>query len=239
MSVAALSAGTETLFFSSSLTLLVMACVSLALACLFRLRFRKLNSVVCEPSVSVTSRTFNVYDPYPDRWKAINSFLTLMPLVVLACTGAIVLLFMEIVATGLLLSLVIFVVCLNLLVVEGAFDVYQTGKTFVAAFQRGTGLGEGDLKVYRIVRNALPRISNYCFGLAIGFALFGLALPYIAPSLSWGFFQLMNLVFRGGVAMGFSPFATPLLWTVSIVAIVILIRRIKSRFSETIFAQRL
>jgi hypothetical protein len=187
----------------------------------------------------VFSRTFNVFDPYPDRLKIIDSFLTALPLVVLALTGAVLLLFMEIVATGLLLSLIIIVVSLNLLVVEGAFDVYQSAKTFITAFQRGTGLGEGDLRVLRIVKKALPRISNYYFGLAIGFAIFGLALPYTTPSLSWAFLQLMGFIFRGGTAMGFPPFTVPFVWTLSILAIIIFIRKIKSRFSKAIFAHML
>lgn len=229
----------ETLFLSSCLTLLVMSCLSLVLAYLFRLRFHKLNKIACDPSVSVFSRTFNVFDPYPDRWKALNSFLTVLPLLVLACTGAVLLLFMEIVATGLLLSLIIIVVSLNLLVVEGVFDVYQSAKTFIAASKRGTGLGEGDLTVFRIAKKALPRISNYYLGLAIGFALFSLALPYATPSLSWAFLHLMDLIFRGGTAMGFAPYTVALLWTACIIVIIIFIRKIKNRFSKAIFAHTL
>jgi hypothetical protein len=230
-----LSLENEALFFSSFLALVAMSCLSLVLACIFRMRSRKLDRIARDPSVSVFNRTFNVFDPYPDRSRVINSFLTLMPLLVLAGTGAALFLFIEVVATGLLLSLVIIVVSLNLLVVEGAFDVYQSCKTFTRALQKGTSLGEGDLKVFRIVKRAMPRISRYYFGLSIGFALFGVALPYAAPLLSWVFVQLMGLVFAGGTAMEFAPFTVPLLWTGGTVIIVIFIRRIKSRFSKAIF----
>lgn len=231
--------GNETLFLTSTLALLAMTCVSLILACLFRSRFRRLNGIACDPSVAVFSRTFNVFDPYPDRLKLINSFLMAIPLAVLALTGAVLLLFMEIVATGLLLSLIIIVVSLNLLVVEGAFEIYQSAKTFITAFQKGVCLGEGDLRVFGIVKRALPRISNYYFGLGIGFALFGLVLPYVTPSLSWAFVQFMDLVFRGGISMGYAPFTVPLVWTLSILTITIFVRRIKGRFSKTIFASML
>jgi uncharacterized membrane protein len=231
--------GNEILFLSSTVALLAMACFSLVLGCLFRTRFRRLNGIAGDPSVAVFNREFNVFDPYPDRLRLISSFVTALPLVLLALTGAVVLLVMEIVATGLLLSLVVIVVSLNLLVVEGAFDIYQSAKTFTRAFQKGAGLGEGDLKVFRIVEKALPRLSYYYFGLAIGFALLGLVLPYAAPSLSWAFVQFTGLIFTGGTAMGFAPFTVPLLWMLSIVAIIIFIRRIKSRFSKAIFAQLL
>ena len=234
-----MSMGNETVFLSSTLALLAMACLSLVLACLFRMRFRKLDGIACDLSVAVFNRTFNVFDPYPDRLRIINSFVTALPLVVLALTGAVLLLFMEVIAAGLLLSLVVIVVSLNLLVVEGAFDIYQSAKAFTKAFQKGAGLGEGDLKVFRIVKKSLPRLSNYYFGLATGFALLGLALPYAAPSLVWASVQFMGLIFSGGAAMGFPPFTVPLLWMLSVIVIVIFIRRIKSRFSRAIFAQSL
>jgi hypothetical protein len=225
------------LFLSSTVALLAMACSSLLLACLFRTRFRRLDGIASDPSVKVFNRTFNVFDPYPDRLRLIGNFVTVLPLVVLALTGAVLLFIMEIVATGLLLSLVVIVISLNLLVVEGAFDIYQSAKAFTKAFQKGAGLGEGDLKVFRIVKKALPRLSNYYFGLATGFALLGLTLPYAAPSLVWASVQFMSLIFSGGAVIGFAPFTVPLLWMLSIVAIVIFIRRIKSRFSRAIFAQ--
>lgn len=231
--------GNETLFLSSTVAMLAVACLSLVLACLFRMRFHKLDGIAGDPSVEVFNRTFNVFDPYPDRLRLISNFVTLLPLVVLALTGAVLLFAMEIIATGLLLSLVVIVVSLNLLVVEGAFDIYQSAKAFTKAFQKGAGLGEGDLKVFRIVEKALPRLSNYYFGLATGFALLGLVLPYAAPSLVWASVQFMGLIFSGGAAMGFAPFTVPLLWMLSIVVIVIFIRRIKSRFSKAIFAQSL
>jgi hypothetical protein len=203
------------------------------------MRYRRLDRTVRDPSVSVFSRTFNVFDPYPDRLKVINNFLTVLPLVVLAGTGAVLLLFTEILAAGLLLSLIIIVVSLNLLVVEGEFDVYQGCKTFISAFRKGARLGEGDLRVFRMVKKAMPRISNYYFGLSIGFALFAVALPYVAPSLSGAFVESMGFLFSGGATMGFAPLTVPLLWIACTLIVVIFVRKVKSRFSKAIFTHEL
>lgn len=222
-------------FLSVSLTLATVSCLSLLLALLFRFKFNMLKKYSNNLTVKVFNKTYNVFDPFPRKRRLVSTFLTLFPLLVTVCTGAALFVFLQILAAGLLLNLVIVVVSVNLLVIEGAFEVYQNGSIFVKAFQRQTALGEGDVRVSNLLNKSMVRLSNYYLGLAIIFGLLALVLQYTLSSISWAFEHFMDLVFQVGIALGYPPYTVPLVWTMIVVAITFLVRKINNKFLKVIY----
>jgi hypothetical protein len=184
----------------------------------------------------VFSKTFNVFDPYPDSKRLINAFLTTLPLLVLFCTGFVLFVFMEILVAGLLLNLIVVIISINLLAVDGAFEVYENCSTFINAFRREIQLGEGDVRVLHIVKKALSRMSIYYFGLAIFFVFSGFTLQYATLPVYWAFTHSMNLIFQAGTAVGYPPYTVPLFWIMLIAVVTFFIRRIKKEFLKVIYA---
>ena len=179
-----------------------MSCLTLALSIFFRLKSHAMNGVPKSLSVSVFSRTFNVFDPYPEHGRIIHSFLLVLPVLVsFACLGF-VLIVWKIFEYGLMLSLVILIVCLNLLLVEVAHEVNQNSETFINAFRCGVGLGVGDLKIFQIVRRALPRLSNYYLGLTVLFVVFAVTLSYIWSAVLWFFVRFVGLILEVSAVTG-------------------------------------
>jgi hypothetical protein len=228
--------GTEAVFFFSSLTMFAAGFFSVVCASFFRRKLQRLNRVVGNPSASVFDRKFNIFDPSPESRRMIDTLLMAIPFIGLIGMGLAFFVFVEILLNGLLLSAVFTVISLNLLFVDGASEVYHNATVFLNNQAKNMGFGEGDLKVLRIVKNALSWLSNYYFGLAVAFIILGLVLPSFVPlfitSLAW----LMGGLLRAGPAFGFSAFATPVLWTVVIAALTLLIRAMKNRFSRSVFA---
>lgn len=165
----------------------------------------------------------------------IDSLLMAVPFMGLAGMGLAFFVFVEVLVNGLLFSAVLAVISLNLLFVDGAFEVYHNATVFLKT-PKDTGFGEGDLKALRIVKNALSWLSNYYFGLAVVFVILGSVLSSLVPLFLTSFAWLSEALLRTGPAFGFSPFATPILWTVIIAALTLLIRAMKNRFSRSVFA---
>lgn len=227
--------GTEAAFLFSSLTMFAFGFLSVVLAVFFRRRFQRLKRVVGNPSASVFDRTFNIFDPFPESSKIIDSFLMAVPFIGLAGLGVAFFVFVEVLVNGLLFSAVLAVICLNLLFVDGGFEVYHNAKVFLNT-PKDRGFGEGDLKVLRIMKNALSWLSNYYFGLAVVFIILGSLLPSLVPLFLTSFAWLSEGLFRAGPVFGFSPIATSMLWVVIIAALTLLIRAVKNRFSRGVFA---
>jgi uncharacterized membrane protein len=159
-----------------------------------------------------------------------------IPFVGLIGMGLAVFVLVEILLNGLLLSAVLLVISLNLLFVEGASEVYHNASVFLNNSANKVGFGEGDLRVLRIVKNALSWLSNYYCGLAATFIILGLVLSSFLPLFLTSFAWVTEGLFKAGSLFGFSGFATPALWTVVIVALTVLIRAVKNRFSSKVFA---
>ena len=226
--------GTETVFFFSSLTMFVSGFLSVVLAVFFRRRFQRLKRVFGNPSASVFDHTFNIFDPFPQSRKVIDSLIMIIPFIGLIGMGLAFLVFVEILVNGLVLSAVLAVISLNLLLVDGASEVYHNATVFLNT-PKDTGFGEGDLKVFRIMKNALSWLSNYYFGLAVAFVILGSLLPSLVPLFLTSFAWLTEGLFKAGPAFGWSPLATPVLWTVIIAALTLLIRAMKKRFSRSVY----
>jgi hypothetical protein len=226
--------GTEAVFFFSSLTLFASGLLSVVSAVLFRRRLRELSRVVGNPSASVFDHTFNIFDPFPQSRTVIDSLIMIIPFIGLIGVCLAFFVIVEILVNGLLLSAVLAVISLNLLLVDGASEVYHNATVFLNT-PKDRGFGEGDLKVFRIMKNALSWLSNYYFGLAVAFIILGLVLPTFMSLFLTSFAWLTEgLLIAGSARSGFSVFATPLLWSVVVGVLTLLIRAMKNRFFRSV-----
>ncbi|MEM3770082.1 MAG: hypothetical protein QXG76_02705 [Candidatus Bathyarchaeia archaeon] len=113
-------------FFASFLVLILMSCIALIFSMFLYLKTRTIRKLSKNLSIKVFNKTFNVFDPYPDRRKIIHNLIFLIP--IFATAGSLTLVFIMAVAVfemGLLLSLIILIICVNLIALDGAFDVYK------------------------------------------------------------------------------------------------------------------
>lgn len=228
---------TETVFFFGSLTMFALGFLSVVFALFFRRRLRRVNRVVGDPAVSVFDHTFNIFDPYPESRRVIDSLIVAVPFIGAVGMGLAVFVFFEILANGLLLSVVLAVISLNLLFVEGASDAYHNATVFLNSQTKNMGFGQGDLRVLRMVKNALSWLSNYYLGLAAAFIIFGLVLFSLASLFLASFTWVTEGLFKAASVFGpLSPLATALLWSAAITAMAVLVRAMKNRFLRSVFA---
>jgi hypothetical protein len=180
--------------FSSFLTLIAMSCLSLTLSLIFYLKFRALTNISTNLSPSIFSKTFNVFNPYLSHRKTLQSFLTILPLLMLACAGFIFLISIKLIESGFVLSIIILIVCLNLVVVEETPEFYWNTNAFIKAFRTEAELGYGDVKVFKVIKKTLPKLSTYYFALTIFFTSSAIALPSIFSSVFLVFTQFSRII---------------------------------------------
>jgi len=226
----------EAYLFYSSLTLFAMSCLTLVLSIFFRLKYHRINSLPKNLSVDVFDKTFNVFNPYPERGKIFHNMLSALPLVVFFVGVAFTLFVWKILEYGLLLSLVMLIICLNLMLVDFASETYHGAKVLVKAVDAKAGLGAGDLEVFQKLERVMPKLSNYYIALSILFLTFAVTLSYIWSSLLWFFIHFVDLIFKvffnicDDVLTGFISFQVAVvLCGVTVVIIQIFAWKIKSK----------
>ena len=108
----------ETYLFYSSLTLVAMGCSTLVLSILFRLKHHWMKRLPRSLSANVFDKTFNVFNPYPDQRGIIHStnFISMLPAMIVVVAFTILIpLAWALVASGLVLSVILLITCLNLM----------------------------------------------------------------------------------------------------------------------------
>jgi preprotein translocase subunit SecG len=224
----------EEYIFYSSLTLFGMGCLALILSLVFRLKSHKINSLSTNLMANTFSKTFNVLDPYGKK-KVIHELLFLLPILLTIVFLFSFIVLLKIIEYGLFLSFLIIIVGLNLMLIDVFSDVYQDANIFVKAVNAKAHLGVGDVKAFQILKNAVPKLSNYHLILSIFFFILALTLGYIWSSLLWLFSYLVSLILEIGAPTGFVAYAVVTLIFVSIVAVIqILVNRAKNKFLMSI-----
>lgn len=201
----------ETYLFYSSVTLLATGCLALILSIVFRFKSHAIGSIPRNLSANIFSRTFNIFNPYSERRKIIHRFLFLLPIVVLFAAFGFIFVAVKILEYGLTVSLFVLFFCLSLIAVEVAPEIYQNANTFAEAVQRGTRLGVGDIRALQLLRESLPRLSNYYLGLSILFIMLSATLGYIWSSIQSLLTSLIGLMLETGRLAG-----GPVSWIVSV-----------------------
>jgi len=215
----------------SSLTLFVMGCLALVLSIFFYLKFHSLKSLPKNISANVFNKSFVVFNPFPEHRKIIHTFvLAYMPTIGVIISFVITFVLLKVFEYGFMLSVFIVIIGLNLIAVEGAFEVYQNSKIFIKAVRSGSSFGVGDLKAFQIVKNALPTLIKYYFGLAILFVMLSIALPYVWSSMLLSFAVLAGMLIETGTSIGTMGYQIAvMLFALILVVIQILASIVKKR----------
>jgi hypothetical protein len=170
-----------------------MGCLTLVLSILFRSKHHRINSLPRNLSANVFNKSFNVINPYPEHRRIIHSLWALPLMIFLA--GLVSMFFIwKVFESGLVLSLVLLIICINLMLTEVAYEVYQNANTFIKAFNNKADLGVGDLKAFQTLKRLMPRISNYYLILSIIFLTSAATLGYALSSLLLSFAQIIDLI---------------------------------------------
>lgn len=193
-------------FLASSFVLIAAGFVSILFSVSLRRKLRLIERFPEDLSTEVFDRTFNVFDPYPERRKTISSNIEL--LIFLAVYGPfffVSYIVLRVVEAGLVLGGVTFIICLGLLMVDDTLEIRKNANAFIIAVRNGTGLGSGDMKTLLVLKKTLPKLSNYYVVLAI--MLFGssLAVPFILDSFLVASAQLASMMFVLATAFEFMP----------------------------------
>ena len=220
----------EGYIYYSSVTLFVLGIIALVMAVLFRQRSKGLSSLPRDLSPTIFSRTFVVFDPYPAQKKVWHRFLSLLPFVCLIASLLAVMAVWSMLTNGLMLSVFVIIVGLNIIVIQEAPDVYATAKIFIKAVQDKSNLAKGDLKVLNIIQKLALKIRNYYVALTVFFIGTSVVLPYVweaLPDLAAGLGNSVNQV-SGVDGMVFVQ-ALMILLLVSIAALQFVAFRLKNK----------
>lgn len=220
----------ETHLFYSSLVLFAMSCLTLVLCIFFRLKRHRINSLSKNVSANVFDKTFNIFNPYPEHRKIIHNFLRTLGVMINFAAMYVAFFMFKIIQFRILLSLVILLVCLHLMLLDFAAEIYQTYKIFIKAVHSKAGWGVGDLEVFQKLKSIMPKLSNYYLALSILFLTFAATLGYIWSSLLWLFFLPIGPIFEVSELTGVIGFLVAgLLYSAIVLIILILAWKIKSK----------
>ena len=208
-----------------------MGCLTLVLSILFRLKNHRMNSFPKNLSANVFNKTFNVFNPYPEHRRIIHNFLSVLPFMVFLACLVFILFAWKVFESGFLLSLVLLIICLNLILIEVASETYQNAKIFIKALNSRADLGVGDLKVFQVLKRALPKLSNYYLALSILFLTSATTLGYIWSSLLCFFAQVVGLILEVSALTGIIGYLVAVfLFALMVAVFQIFIWKIKSKF---------
>jgi hypothetical protein len=210
----------EAYLFYSSLTLFAMSCLTLVLFVSFRLKYHRISNLPKNLSANVFDKTFNVLNPYSEPRKIFHNFLSVLPIIPIILSIVSTAFLWKILEYGLLLSLVIIIVCLNLMLTEVASETYQTTVILIKAVRKRTELVTDDIKAFQTLKNALPKLSNYYLALSILFLVFAATLGYIWSSLLLFFSQVIGLILELSATTGIIAYQVAVLIFALIVVLI-------------------
>ena len=193
----------EVYIFYSSAILASLGCAALVLSVLFRRKTRVLNGLSAGVTASVFSRTYAVFNPYPDQKKVIHRFVTGLPLVVGAITGAVTLLVWEMFLSGLFLCLILIIIGVNMIVLEETPEVYLNTRVFIRAAQGGAEWAPGDLRVLQLTKKIAVKLAKYYFVLGVFLIACSVVLPHAAVPVFQGFLRFLEFLFELSQPAGF------------------------------------
>jgi hypothetical protein len=165
------------------LVLFAMGCAALVFSLYFYRKRRALGRLAGSLYMNVFDKSFNVYDPYPERRKVIGLTVA-VPLLLVLTYFLIGYLLLKVLESGLVLGFVLFAMGFGLMMVDEALELYSNAKLFTKAATNRTDFGQGDLKALSILLDTMPKLSKYYVLLAAVFFASAVAFPYIAsPTL--------------------------------------------------------
>jgi len=221
--------GLDSYLVYASATLVVMGSIALALAVFLRLRFSKLKSLSKNSEANVFNKSFVVFDPY-EKTTVFHRFLSLLPFVPPVLGFGAAALFLVIIDSGLLLTLLVLIMALGLIVVEELPEVYAESKILIRAIQGRSSLGVGDVRLLQLTKKLLPRLSFYYLVLSVFLFALAVVLPIAWSSALWYFALFIGLFLQTSRAAGPTSWLLGiLLYAVTITAFIFLVTMAKSR----------
>ena len=148
-----------------------MGCSTLVLSIIFRSKHRKMSHLPRNYSANIFDKTFNIFNPYPEHRRIIHNFLSALPLIVVLASLVFVPFALKAFESGLLLSLVLLIICLNLMLIEVASETYQNAKIFIKAFNSKADLSwrlesfPNTEKSHAKTKQLLPYLINPLFNI--------------------------------------------------------------------------
>ena len=216
--------------FYSSLTLGITGGLAIVLAILFRLKNRNLGKLPENLSPNIFNKTFAVFDPFPEQKKSIHRLLVALPFIGFFATFGLIAVAWRMLESGLILSLFIIIISINMILVEEAPEVYINSRIFLKAIKNRAELAAGDLKALQLIKTAARKLSNYYFGLAILLIACAITFPYITTLPMQLFVLFLDLIVQAGGWAGIIGWQiTILLLAMSFVILQIIAIRIKNR----------
>jgi hypothetical protein len=221
-----------TSLFVSQSVLIAMGFSSLVFYLSLRSKSLAVGKLPKNLSANVFNKTFNIFDPYPDQRKTIQSSVIVV-LPILTLFGAVILSFVvmaRIIEAGFLLGSLTFAFCAALMTLEETFEIHSKANIFVRAIKNGTELGEGDLTVLSIVKETLPKLKTYYLSLAIIFFASSMILPYVLPGAMFIFVRFITAPIESAPSQGiFAAYYTVLLLVAVTLTIPVIAGKIKSK----------
>lgn len=214
---------------TSLLVLFAMSGVSLFISLFFYFKSRFFRRASADLRVNAFDRTFNVFDPYPERRRSVE-ILVLLPLILVFMfffIGFVVLKFFE---ARLILGLTVFMACFGFMMVDEAYEILVNARAFTKAVENKAKLGEGDLKALLLLTEIMPKMSRYYFVLATVFLVSAATFQYIAPSAVLGVSLLVGTTVEStSFAGGISPYLAVFTFTIVFVTVYFAAGRLKTR----------
>jgi hypothetical protein len=213
----------ENLPLSSFSVLLVMSVISAGLSAAFYIKSRRVRKDIPKDlTANIFSRTFNVFNPFPEHRRIFHSYLFFIffsPLIAFVWTFILVfVVFMKVLEAGLLMELVTFLLSLGLLMVSEATEIYSTASTLLKAAKTKRRFGRGDTKILSIVKRSLSRMSTYYLLLSIAFICLFFTLPTVFPMIMLAFSHLVGATVGMTIGSSFvALFATILLYVLVVI----------------------
>ena len=208
--------GLDSYLIYASAMLVALGSITLVLAVFLRLRLRTLESLSKNSKATVFNKSFVVFDPY-EKTTIVHRLLTLLPFVPPVLGLGALALFLVIINSGLLLTLLVLIMALGLIVVEELPEVSVESKFLIRAIQDGSSLGVGDVKLLQLTKKLLPRLSFYYLGLSVFLFAFAAVLPIVFSSALW------YLALFVGLFLQTSKGAGPTSWLFGIILYVVVI----------------
>jgi hypothetical protein len=179
-----------------------MGFTALALSMIFRTKFYEPNKLPKNLSVNVFNKIFSVFNPYRESVKTIHNHLLLLPFITCFSSFLFGIFLFYIFMGGLALILFILPMVTNLIVVDGAFEVYENAKILLKAIRNGENLGVGDLKVLSNLRVFTRKISIYYLGITIFLFVLSMILPFILYPALLAFSFFIGLIIQASSTAG-------------------------------------
>jgi hypothetical protein len=213
--------------------LIAMSAITLALSIMFHWKSCAVKKLPKDLKASIFSRTFNVFNPFPEKRKTFHSylfFLVFSPLVAFSWTFFLVfIVLLKVFQAGLITGLILFVVCLNLMMTSEAFEIYANISKLLNAARSGTSLGRGDLVILHFTRKSLSKLSVYYLVLSGVFIASFFVAPYVSPMLLVAFAYIVGAITAVTASTLFlAPISAVFLFSLVIMAVFVIARKLRS-----------